>query len=93
MSNEAQNYSESLTGNPSNSTVGMQCETYVWGSNSSHQLVEGNKDKILTPKKSTSFKDAIQVIFYLTAKCYLFYTQRIGFKSSNYHPKYFCLNK
>lgn len=41
----------------------MQHDTFVWGSNSSHQLVEGNKDKILAPKKSVSFKDAIQVYF------------------------------
>uniref|UniRef100_A0AAZ3RI90 HECT-type E3 ubiquitin transferase n=1 Tax=Oncorhynchus tshawytscha TaxID=74940 RepID=A0AAZ3RI90_ONCTS len=34
------------------------CEVYVWGSNSSHQLVEGTQEKILQPKLAPSFADA-----------------------------------
>ncbi|XP_042200055.1 probable E3 ubiquitin-protein ligase HERC1 [Callorhinchus milii] len=34
------------------------CEVYVWGSNSSHQLVEGTQEKILQPKLASSFADA-----------------------------------
>ncbi|XP_034385564.1 probable E3 ubiquitin-protein ligase HERC1 isoform X2 [Cyclopterus lumpus] len=34
------------------------CEVYVWGSNSSHQLVEGTQEKILQPKLAASFADA-----------------------------------
>ncbi|KAL3866609.1 hypothetical protein ACJMK2_043893 [Sinanodonta woodiana] len=32
-------------------------EAYVWGSNSSHQLAEGNQEKILTPKHTTAFSN------------------------------------
>ncbi|XP_028822113.1 probable E3 ubiquitin-protein ligase HERC1 [Denticeps clupeoides] len=34
------------------------CEVYVWGSNSSHQLVEGTQEKILQPKLAASFSNA-----------------------------------
>uniref|UniRef100_A0A8D2LRJ6 HECT-type E3 ubiquitin transferase n=1 Tax=Varanus komodoensis TaxID=61221 RepID=A0A8D2LRJ6_VARKO len=38
--------------------VSETCEAYVWGSNSSHQLVEGTQEKILQPKLAPSFSDA-----------------------------------
>ncbi|XP_045564463.1 probable E3 ubiquitin-protein ligase HERC1 isoform X7 [Salmo salar] len=38
--------------------VSETCEVYVWGSNSSHQLVEGTQEKILQPKMAPSFADA-----------------------------------
>ncbi|XP_035381674.1 probable E3 ubiquitin-protein ligase HERC1 isoform X2 [Electrophorus electricus] len=38
--------------------VSEMCEVYVWGSNSSHQLVEGTQEKILQPKLAPSFSDA-----------------------------------
>lgn len=38
--------------------VSESCEVYVWGSNSSHQLVEGTQEKILQPKLAPSFADA-----------------------------------
>ncbi|XP_054587942.1 probable E3 ubiquitin-protein ligase HERC1 isoform X4 [Nothobranchius furzeri] len=38
--------------------VSETCEVYVWGSNSSHQLVEGTQEKILQPKLAASFTDA-----------------------------------
>ncbi|KAK1891774.1 putative E3 ubiquitin-protein ligase HERC1 [Dissostichus eleginoides] len=38
--------------------VSETCEVYVWGSNSSHQLVEGTQEKILQPKLAVSFADA-----------------------------------
>ncbi|XP_055518701.1 probable E3 ubiquitin-protein ligase HERC1 isoform X3 [Leucoraja erinacea] len=38
--------------------VSETCEVYVWGSNSSHQLVEGTQEKILQPKLALSFADA-----------------------------------
>ncbi|XP_062242430.1 probable E3 ubiquitin-protein ligase HERC1 isoform X5 [Platichthys flesus] len=38
--------------------VSETCEVYVWGSNSSHQLVEGTQEKILQPKMASSFADA-----------------------------------
>lgn len=38
--------------------VSETCEVYVWGSNSSHQLVEGTQEKILQPKLAASFSDA-----------------------------------
>ena len=47
-------------------------EAYAWGSNSSHQLVEGNKDKVLTPKKNDAFKDAIQVFNFKLFLCHLY---------------------
>ncbi|XP_069758992.1 probable E3 ubiquitin-protein ligase HERC1 isoform X8 [Narcine bancroftii] len=37
--------------------VSETCEVYVWGSNSSHQLVEGTQEKILQPKLALSFAD------------------------------------
>jgi E3 ubiquitin-protein ligase HERC1 len=36
-------------------------DVYVWGSNSSHQLAEGNQEKILLPVKSKMFTQAQQV--------------------------------
>ena len=36
-------------------------EVYVWGSNSSHQLAEGNQEKILQPKQATMFTAVQQV--------------------------------
>ncbi|XP_053573264.1 probable E3 ubiquitin-protein ligase HERC1 isoform X5 [Bombina bombina] len=38
--------------------VSETCEVYVWGSNSSHQLVEGTQEKILQPKLAPCFSDA-----------------------------------
>ncbi|XP_078541321.1 putative E3 ubiquitin-protein ligase HERC1 isoform X2 [Lissotriton helveticus] len=38
--------------------VSETSEVYVWGSNSSHQLVEGTQEKILQPKLAPSFSDA-----------------------------------
>nr|XP_060611660.1 probable E3 ubiquitin-protein ligase HERC1 isoform X2 [Anolis sagrei ordinatus] len=38
--------------------ISETCEVYVWGSNSSHQLVEGTQEKILQPKLAPSFSDA-----------------------------------
>lgn len=38
--------------------VSETCEVYVWGSNSSHQLVEGTQEKILQPKLAACFADA-----------------------------------
>ncbi len=37
------------------------CDVYVWGSNSSHQLAEGNVEKILTPKRAAAFSNVQQV--------------------------------
>ncbi|KAK3583560.1 hypothetical protein CHS0354_026149 [Potamilus streckersoni] len=37
--------------------VSETSEAYVWGSNSSHQLAEGNQEKILTPKLTTAFSN------------------------------------
>ena len=36
-------------------------DIYVWGSNSSHQLAEGNQEKILQPKQATIFNAVQQV--------------------------------
>ena len=36
-------------------------EVYVWGSNSSYQLAEGNQEKILQPKLATAFSNVQQV--------------------------------
>uniref|UniRef100_A0A3Q2XK51 HECT-type E3 ubiquitin transferase n=1 Tax=Hippocampus comes TaxID=109280 RepID=A0A3Q2XK51_HIPCM len=41
--------------------VSETCEVYVWGSNSSHQLVEGTQEKILQPKLAPSFADALTI--------------------------------
>ncbi|XP_017947879.1 probable E3 ubiquitin-protein ligase HERC1 isoform X4 [Xenopus tropicalis] len=41
-----------------NPVVSETCEVYVWGSNSSHQLVEGTQEKILQPKLAPCFSDA-----------------------------------
>lgn len=38
-------------------------DVYVWGSNSSHQLAEGNQEKILSPKLTSVFADCQQVSF------------------------------
>jgi len=62
---QAKGYTLSLTSTETHKSIDSQNESYVWGSNSSHQLVEGNKDKIVVPKRSSSFKDAVQVkMFY-----------------------------
>ncbi|KAJ1527946.1 hypothetical protein ONE63_007879 [Megalurothrips usitatus] len=37
------------------------CEVFVWGSNSSHQLAEGNQEKILLPKLAKMFTNVQQV--------------------------------
>ncbi|XP_035829751.1 probable E3 ubiquitin-protein ligase HERC1 isoform X3 [Aplysia californica] len=36
-------------------------DVYIWGSNSSHQLAEGNQEKILTPKLTSIFAECQQV--------------------------------
>ncbi|XP_051919775.1 probable E3 ubiquitin-protein ligase HERC1 isoform X1 [Hippocampus zosterae] len=41
--------------------ISETCEVYVWGSNSSHQLVEGTQEKILQPKLAPSFADALTI--------------------------------
>ena len=41
------------------------CEVYVWGSNSSHQLAEGNQEKILLPKLAKMFTN-VQLVNTLT---------------------------
>ena len=43
---------------PMSSDIG---DIYVWGSNSSHQLAEGNQEKILQPKQATIFNAVQQV--------------------------------
>lgn len=47
--------------------VSESCEVYVWGSNSSHQLVEGTQEKILQPKLAASFADAQTVRCFVSA--------------------------
>ncbi|KAK7912664.1 hypothetical protein WMY93_012875 [Mugilogobius chulae] len=47
--------------------VSESCEVYVWGSNSSHQLVEGTQEKILQPKLAPSFADAQTVVVCVSA--------------------------
>ena len=37
-----------------------QMETYVWGSNSSHQLTEGSQEKVMVAKLSTELSGYIQ---------------------------------
>lgn len=49
--------------------VSETCEVYVWGSNSSHQLVEGTQEKILQPKLAASFADAQTVRVHTSATC------------------------
>ncbi len=34
-------------------------EAFIWGSNSSHQLAEGNQEKILSPKRTSAFQDVL----------------------------------
>lgn len=46
--------------------VSESCEVYVWGSNSSHQLVEGTQEKILQPKLAASFADAQTVCSFVS---------------------------
>ena len=36
-------------------------EAYVWGSNSSHQLAEGVNEKLLNPKKTSTFQDVYKM--------------------------------
>uniref|UniRef100_A0A0F8CLJ4 HECT-type E3 ubiquitin transferase n=1 Tax=Larimichthys crocea TaxID=215358 RepID=A0A0F8CLJ4_LARCR len=50
--------------------VSETCEVYVWGSNSSHQLVEGTQEKILQPKLAASFADAQTVRVHTSATCH-----------------------
>ena len=38
-----------------------QGDVYVWGSNSSHQLAEGNQEKVMQPKLATAFESIQQV--------------------------------
>lgn len=47
--------------------VSESCEVYVWGSNSSHQLVEGTQEKILQPKLAACFADAQTVRCFISA--------------------------
>lgn len=42
------------------------CEVYVWGSNSSHQLAEDVQEKILIPKLAKNLLHVEQVSVYLT---------------------------
>lgn len=44
-----------------NIVVSESCDVYVWGSNSSHQLAEGNQEKILQPKLANAFYTVQQV--------------------------------
>ena len=41
--------------------VAEQCDVYVWGSNSSHQLAEGSQEKVMQPKLATAFESVRQV--------------------------------
>jgi E3 ubiquitin-protein ligase HERC1 len=43
------------------STTLQRNDAYLWGSNSSHQLAEGSQEKIVSPKKSSSFQDVLQM--------------------------------
>uniref|UniRef100_A0A0L8HTX3 HECT-type E3 ubiquitin transferase n=1 Tax=Octopus bimaculoides TaxID=37653 RepID=A0A0L8HTX3_OCTBM len=43
------------------SVFGANCEVYVWGSNSSHQLGEGSQEKVTTPKLTSAFGDCQQI--------------------------------
>lgn len=47
----------------SDSELGIyeKSDVFVWGSNSSHQLAEGNQEKILLPIKSKIFNQVQQV--------------------------------
>lgn len=36
-------------------------DVYIWGSNNTHQLAEGNQEKILTPKLSSVFRECPQL--------------------------------
>lgn len=58
-------------------------DVYVWGSNSSHQLAEGNLEKILLPIKSKIFSQVQQVRKY---------NQTMRFQSVN-RDKIMCKNK
>ena len=40
---------------------GDAIDVYVWGSNSTHQLAEGNQEKILSPKLSAAFRECPEV--------------------------------
>lgn len=48
---------------PANTKPGVKekSDVYVWGSNSCHQLAEGNQEKILLPIKSKIFNQVLQV--------------------------------
>jgi len=40
------------------------CDVFVWGSNSSHQLAEGAQEKITSPKQASAFADIVEVCDY-----------------------------
>lgn len=61
ISKQAVKYTQTITGVSSATDSSSSQEAYVWGSNSSHQLVEGVQDKILLPKKSRTFRTAVQI--------------------------------
>lgn len=53
---------KSIDSGTSGSSVSEKvCEVYLWGSNSSHQLAEGNQEKILLPKLAKMFANVQQV--------------------------------
>ncbi|KAE8748468.1 hypothetical protein FOCC_FOCC004763 [Frankliniella occidentalis] len=49
------------SGTSASSVSDKTCEVFVWGSNSSHQLAEGNQEKILHPKLAKMFTNVQQV--------------------------------
>lgn len=52
---------ETTTANETEFGVYEKSDVYVWGSNSSHQLAEGQNEKILLPVKSKIFNKVQQV--------------------------------
>ena len=46
----------------SHPTLKDSYEVYVWGSNNSHQLAEGSKEKIIIPTMTSSFANVQQVV-------------------------------
>lgn len=51
------------SGTSASSVSEKTCEVFVWGSNSSHQLAEGNQEKILLPKLAKMFSNVQQVLY------------------------------
>ena len=49
------------------SDTAVSCDVYVWGSNTSHQLAEGDQEKISTPKLAKTFTNVQQVTILSTA--------------------------